>query len=56
MCIRDRQGTTTELNVADFFRSHGLKYEIVTFKGSEETVDAYASGRCDAYALSLIHI
>lgn len=44
------QGTTTELNVADFFRSHGLKYEIVAFKGSEETVDAYASGRCDAYA------
>lgn len=44
------QGTTTELNVADFFRRHGLKYEIVTFKGSEETVDAYASGRCDAYA------
>ena len=44
------QGTTTELNVADFFRSHGLKYEIVAFKGSEETVDAYAGGRCDAYA------
>ena len=44
------QGTTTELNVADFFRGHGLKYEIVTFKGSDETVDAYASGRCDAYA------
>ena len=31
------QGTTTELNVADFFRGHGLKYEIVTFQGSEET-------------------
>jgi len=44
------QGTTTELNVADFFRSHGLKYEIVAFKGSQETLDAYASGRCDAYA------
>lgn len=44
------QGTTTELNVADFFRGHGLKYEIVAFKGSDETVDAYASGRCDAYA------
>jgi general L-amino acid transport system substrate-binding protein len=44
------QGTTTELNVADFFRSHGLKYEIVTFKGSQETLDAYAGGRCDAYA------
>ncbi len=48
VCVE--QGTTTELNVADFFRSHGLKYEIVAFKGSEETVDAYASGRCDAFA------
>ncbi|BCB19969.1 amino acid ABC transporter substrate-binding protein [Bosea sp. ANAM02] len=48
VCVE--QGTTTELNVADFFRGHGLKYEIVAFKGSEETVDAYASGRCDAFA------
>ena len=48
VCVE--QGTTTELNVADFFRGQGLKYEIVAFKGSDETVDAYASGRCDAFA------
>lgn len=48
VCVE--QGTTTELNVADFFRGNGLKYEIVAFKGSQETLDAYASGRCDAYA------
>ncbi len=44
------QGTTTELNVADFFRRHGLRSEIVTYRGSDETVDAYGAGRCDAYA------
>lgn len=44
------QGTTTELNVADFFRRHGLRGEIVTYRGSDEALDAYGAGRCDAYA------
>ncbi|MBN9458348.1 MAG: amino acid ABC transporter substrate-binding protein [Bosea sp.] len=44
------QGTTTELNVADFFRRHGLQGEIVTYRGGDEAVDAYGAGRCDAYA------
>lgn len=44
------QGTTTELNVADFFRRHGLVSEIVTYRGSDEAIDAYGAGRCDAYA------
>ena len=43
------QGTTTELNLADFFRSHNLKYEGVAFATSDEAVKAYDSGRCDAY-------
>jgi len=47
VCVQ--QGTTTELNVADFFRSHGLKFEAVVFATDEETVKAYDSGRCDAY-------
>jgi general L-amino acid transport system substrate-binding protein len=44
------QGTTTELNVADFLRRHGLASEIVTYRGSDEAIDAYGAGRCDAYA------
>lgn len=44
------QGTTTELNVADFFRRRGLVNEIVTYRGSDEAIDAYGAGRCDAYA------
>ena len=47
ICVQ--QGTTTELNLADFFRSHGLKFEAVVFATDEETVKAYDAGRCDAY-------
>ena len=41
-------GTTTELNVEDYFKSHGLKYELVTFETMDESVKAYDSGRCDS--------
>ena len=47
ICVQ--QGTTTELNLADFFRAHNLKFEAVVFATDEETVKAYDSGRCDAY-------
>jgi general L-amino acid transport system substrate-binding protein len=42
-------GTTTELNVADYFRLLGKKYELVTFEKSDEALSAYQKGRCDAY-------
>jgi general L-amino acid transport system substrate-binding protein len=44
-----QQGTTTELNLADFFRSNNLKYEVVAFATADETFKAYDSGRCDAF-------
>jgi general L-amino acid transport system substrate-binding protein len=44
-----QQGTTTELNLADYFRAHGLKAETVVFSTSDEAIKAYDSGRCDAY-------
>jgi general L-amino acid transport system substrate-binding protein len=44
-----QQGTTTELNLADFFRANNLKYEVVAFATAAETFDAYNSGRCDAF-------
>lgn len=43
------QGTTTELNLADYFRSHNIKYEPVAFADADEVVKAYNSGRCDVY-------
>ena len=51
ICVN--QGTTTEQNVADYFRSHQMKYELVTFASSEETLAAYVAGRCDAYSTDL---
>jgi len=42
-------GTTTELNVADYFRSHGLQYKLVTFEKSDDAFAAYIKGRCDVY-------
>ena len=47
ICVQ--QGTTTELNLADFFRARNLKFEPVVFATDDETVKAYDSGRCDAY-------
>jgi general L-amino acid transport system substrate-binding protein len=47
ICVQ--QGTTTELNLADYFRSHNMKFEPVVFATDDETVKAYDSGRCDAY-------
>ena len=42
-------GTTTELNVADFFRANNMEYEVVAFEKADEVVGAYDSGRCDVY-------
>jgi len=42
-------GTTTELNMRDFFNSKGFKYEPVVFEHADEVVAAYDSGRCDTY-------
>jgi len=42
------QGTTNELNLADYFRTHGLKYEVVAFENIDDVVKAYENGRCDA--------
>jgi len=47
ICVQ--QGTTTELNLADFFRANNMKYEVVAFATSNQAIKAYDSGRCDAY-------
>jgi len=44
-----QQGTTTELNLADYFRANNLKYEAVVFATNDETIKAYDAGRCDAF-------
>jgi general L-amino acid transport system substrate-binding protein len=47
ICVQ--QGTTTELNLADFFHTNNMKYEPVTFATGDEAVKAYDTGRCDAF-------
>jgi general L-amino acid transport system substrate-binding protein len=47
--ICTQQGTTTELNLADYFRANNMKYEVVAFATSDETFKAYDAGRCDAF-------
>jgi general L-amino acid transport system substrate-binding protein len=42
-------GTTTELNMADFFRANKLDYKPVVFEKADEVVAAYDAGRCDVY-------
>ncbi len=43
------QGTTTELNLADFSRQNGLNIEAVTFEDTDAVKAAYESGQCDAF-------
>src|SRR5574338_406681 len=47
VCVQ--QGTTTELNLADYFRAHKMQLKSVTFATANEAVKAYDAGRCDAY-------
>ena len=47
VCIQT--GTTTELNLADFFSSNKMNYEPVNSETNEESIANYTSNRCDTY-------
>ena len=47
VCVQ--QGTTSELNLADYFRANQMQLKTVTFATGDEARKAYESGRCDAY-------
>lgn len=40
-------GTTTELNLADYFRENGMSYKSVTYDTSDATIKGFEAGRCD---------
>ena len=42
-------GTTTELNLGDYFRTNSMNYRPVVFEKADEAVAAYEAGRCDAF-------
>ncbi|PCJ76770.1 MAG: amino acid ABC transporter substrate-binding protein [Rhodobacteraceae bacterium] len=47
ICIQT--GTTTELNLADYFRTNGMTYEPVPIEGNAEAQQQYLAGACDSY-------
>ncbi|MCZ8179526.1 MAG: amino acid ABC transporter substrate-binding protein [Rhizobium sp.] len=47
VCVQS--GTTTELNLADYFKANNLEYKPVVFEKLEEVNAAYQAGRCDVY-------
>ena len=47
VCVQE--GTTTQLNVADFFRANNIKYQELKFGKLEEALKAYESGQCDTF-------
>jgi general L-amino acid transport system substrate-binding protein len=47
ICVQT--GTTTEQNLADYFKGNNMKYEVIAFGTADETVKAYESGRCDVF-------
>ena len=51
VCVQP--GTTTELNLADYFRTHNMKFKPVVIEKLEEVLNAYFSGRCDVYTTDI---
>jgi general L-amino acid transport system substrate-binding protein len=47
VCIQT--GTTTELNLADYFRTHKMTYKAVPIETASEALTNYLAGRCDVY-------
>lgn len=45
VCIQ--AGTTSELNLADYFRTNNIEYKAVVFDTSDQTVKGFEAGRCD---------
>lgn len=44
-CIQS--GTTTELNLTDYFKTHKMEYKAVTYDNANQTIEGFKSGRCD---------
>ena len=47
VCVQP--GTTTELNLADYFRANNMKFKPVVIEKFEEVLNAYFAGRCDVF-------
>ena len=51
VCVQD--GTTTVLNLADYFRTNNMKYEEMKFPQLDQAVKAYQDGKCDTFTADI---
>jgi general L-amino acid transport system substrate-binding protein len=51
VCVQP--GTTTELNLADYFRANKMTFKPVVIEKLEEVLNAYFAGRCDVYTTDM---
>ena len=51
VCVQ--ASTTTELNLADYFKANNMKYEEMKFPQLDEVVKAYESGKCDTFTADI---
>ncbi len=51
VCVQD--GTTTRLNVADYFRTNNMNYEEMKFAKLDEVIKAYNEGKCDTFTADI---
>ncbi|MFC6669052.1 amino acid ABC transporter substrate-binding protein [Marinobacterium aestuariivivens] len=51
VCVQS--GTTTELNLADYFRANSLSFTPVVFDTNEQAASSFDTGRCDAFTTDL---
>ncbi len=47
ICVQP--GTTTELNLADYFRANKMEFKPVVIERRDEALNAFFSGRCDVF-------
>lgn len=45
VCVQ--AGTTTELNLADYFRTNNMKFQLIAYDTSDQTAKGFDAGRCD---------
>ena len=48
VCVQT--GTTTELNLADYFKSNKMEYKVLAFEKEAQVIGAYGEGACDVYS------
>lgn len=51
-----QQGTTTEFNLADYFRANGMKYEPVRLATIDEVLKAYNAGQCNSLTADMAQL